>query len=331
MFKKVVSMVIFSALIICSLSAVASASYIPSVAGDVDEDGEITSTDYLKIKSFFLGQNKLYESEFMKADIDGNRIINATDYLSIKKTFLDDSDKKSVNIYVPDEQSYNLVPKTVYSDGNIESLISELEKAKAIPENTKVYSFIIENGTANIDLSEEFGKALEKSETEGLLVSSALANTLIRCYNVENVLFTVEGKVLETDYVCYDFPLGFYSLAKLYIPDEECLYFQALECDFDGTVDGLIERLADFRECFKEVKVYSFSILNQTAYIDLSEEFGEALEGGTLEESIIIGSLVNTIIKYYNVDNVQFTVEGNFYESQHVFYDSPIGFQEEIY
>ena len=331
MFKKVISMAIVLALITCCLSHVAYASYTHCVLGDVDGDGAISTTDYLKIKSFFLGQNELDENEFLKSDVDGDRKITATDYLLLKKLFLDGSDKKAVNLYVPDEEMYNLVPEIAYFDGSIESLVSKLEKAKAIPENTKVYSFYIENKTACIDLSEEFGMALQKGATEEILVSGALVNTLIRCYNVENVLFTIEGEVLTTDYVCYDFPLDFYSLAMFYVPDDELMYFEASEGDFDGTINGLIERLADFGHIPKDVKVNSFSILNGIAYIDLSKEFEKALETGTLEEAIITGSLVNTIITYYNVKKVQFTVDGDILKTSHVNYDEPIGFSEKIY
>ena len=331
MFKKIISITILAALLICSFSNVVFATYIPSILGDIDEDGAISTTDYLKIKSFFLGQNELYEKEFLKADIDGNRIINTTDYLYIKKIFLDGSDKKAVNLYIPDEQSYNLVPVTSYFDGSIENLISELIKVKAIPENTKVYSFSIENKTAYIDLSKEFGTALEKSVTEEELVLGSLVNTITRCYGVDNVIFTIEGKVLTTDYICYDFPLCFNSIVKFYVPNEDYIYFETLEGNFDGTVNGLIERISDFGNFPKEVKVYSFSILNKTAYIDLSEEFGKALETGTLDEAIIIGSLVNTIIKHYNVKKVQFTVEGKIFDSGHSRYDLPLCFSEKIY
>ncbi len=331
MFKKAISTIILAALLICPWGNIVDAAYTPAVLGDVNADGLLSSADWLKIKNFLLRQNELYEAEFLKADIDGDRMITSTDYLQIKKMLVYGSDKKAVNLYVQDEQAYHLVPKIAYFDGSIEGLVSELEKARAIPVNTKVSSFSIESKTAYIDLSEEFGKALEKGTTEETMILGSLVNTVIRCYNVENVVFTVEGELLTTGHNCYDFPLGFQSITWFYVSDDNSMYFEALEGNFNGTINGLIERLADFGHIPNDVKVNSFSILNGIAYIDLSEEFGKALETGTTEEAIITGSLANTVIKYYNVEKVQFTVDGKIFKSGHVDYDFPLGFSETVY
>ena len=58
------------------------------VLGDVDGNANIDATDYLRIKSAFLGGFKMYEAEFSAADVDKNNVIEATDYLRVKAQFL---------------------------------------------------------------------------------------------------------------------------------------------------------------------------------------------------------------------------------------------------
>jgi hypothetical protein len=58
------------------------------VAGDVDGNCKIDSTDYLRIKSMFLGTLNLEGANFLAADMDNNNKIDSTDYLKIKSIFL---------------------------------------------------------------------------------------------------------------------------------------------------------------------------------------------------------------------------------------------------
>ncbi len=67
------------------------AKFTVIVKGDVDGDGEIHATDYLRIKSYFLGIFNLDSISFQAADIDENNEIGTTDYLRIKKYMLDSS------------------------------------------------------------------------------------------------------------------------------------------------------------------------------------------------------------------------------------------------
>ncbi len=64
-------------------------TYTVIVKGDVDGNGNVDTTDYLKIKSAFLGALDLHETYFKAADVDGSSKIDTTDYLKIKNHFLD--------------------------------------------------------------------------------------------------------------------------------------------------------------------------------------------------------------------------------------------------
>ncbi len=63
-----------------------------SVLGDIDGDGELSASDYLKIKSYFLEIIDLSDVYLSSADIDQNGFIEATDYLLIKSHFLNITD-----------------------------------------------------------------------------------------------------------------------------------------------------------------------------------------------------------------------------------------------
>ena len=58
------------------------------VLGDVDGNGVIDTTDYIRVKAAFLGIFELSEVEFLAADVDRNSIIDTTDYMRIKAHFL---------------------------------------------------------------------------------------------------------------------------------------------------------------------------------------------------------------------------------------------------
>ena len=58
------------------------------VSGDVDGSATIDATDYLRIKSAFLGSFTMNNAEGEAADVDGNEIIDATDYIRVKSQFL---------------------------------------------------------------------------------------------------------------------------------------------------------------------------------------------------------------------------------------------------
>ena len=63
----------------------------PSVMyGDVDGDGEVTSTDYAYVKRYLLGLIYVFPSEkgLLAADVDADREITSTDYAYIKRYLL---------------------------------------------------------------------------------------------------------------------------------------------------------------------------------------------------------------------------------------------------
>ena len=58
------------------------------ILGDVDGSGTIDSTDYMRVKSGFIGTYSLSGAAFCAADVTRDGVVDATDYMRIKSVFL---------------------------------------------------------------------------------------------------------------------------------------------------------------------------------------------------------------------------------------------------
>jgi hypothetical protein len=59
-----------------------------AVLGDLDGNGQIDTTDYLRIKAAFLERYVLSNQECAAADVDGDGSVSTTDYMRIMEHFL---------------------------------------------------------------------------------------------------------------------------------------------------------------------------------------------------------------------------------------------------
>ena len=62
------------------------------VAGDIDGNGKINATDYLRVKAALLGNYKPEEAFFLAADTDRSGVVDTTDYMRIRSYFLGNYD-----------------------------------------------------------------------------------------------------------------------------------------------------------------------------------------------------------------------------------------------
>ena len=64
-------------------------------------------------------------------------------------------------------------------------------------------------------------------------------------------------------------------------------------------------------------------------HVDFNAAFRDQLMTyGTAGELMMIGSVVNSLLRAYGADSVMLTVEGDIFESGHVIYDFPLEFHE---
>lgn len=133
----------------------------------------------------------------------------------------------------------------------------------------------------------------------------------------------------------------------LYLPDDNAESFdevtETVAATPQGIVDALIDHGAlpegtvvnDFQLDTNGVEVQEGDMVSYTPgdlcsiTIDLSSAFSKAASStGTAGETMLLGSLVNTLLKAYDADTVSITCDGSVLETGHNVYDEPLTFFE---
>ena len=135
-------------------------------------------------------------------------------------------------------------------------------------------------------------------------------------------------------------------MVTLYLPNDTADGFdtveETVEASPQGIVDALIahgvlpegvavdafETMSDGVET-QEGDVVSYEVGELSITLDLSEEFLSAVTGtGTAGETMVMGSLVNTMLTAYNAQTLTLTCGGEVVETGHAVYDEPMTFFE---
>ena len=135
-------------------------------------------------------------------------------------------------------------------------------------------------------------------------------------------------------------------MVTLYLPNDNADGFdtveETVEASPQGIVDALIahgvlpegvtvdafETMSDGVET-QEGDVVSYEVGELSITLDLSEEFLPAVTGtGTAGETMVMGSLVNTMLAAYNARTLTLTCGGEVVETGHAVYDEPMTFFE---
>ena len=92
--KKIISLALCVVMLAgCGLGAISASAHgfvydETYVLGDVDGNGVVDSTDYMRVKSMFLGAYNLSGEYFVAGDVDASGVIDTTDYLRLKSAFM---------------------------------------------------------------------------------------------------------------------------------------------------------------------------------------------------------------------------------------------------
>ena len=101
--------------------------YTVAVLGDVNGDGKVKSTDYMRIKNYILKKSKLSDAEMAAADVNEDGKVKSTDYMRIKNYIL----KKAEITLKEDIYYYNIFNIRASGKTTEEVISNAFNKAKA--------------------------------------------------------------------------------------------------------------------------------------------------------------------------------------------------------
>jgi hypothetical protein len=120
------------------------------------------------------------------------------------------SDLITITVYVPNDNADGF--NTVEITGDKLSALDALKLAGVLPENIVINSYSWCGDTLTVDFGPEFRELINSTGTAGeYMIMGSVVNTLITLNHVTYVHVTVDGEILESGHVIYDFPMSFYE------------------------------------------------------------------------------------------------------------------------
>ena len=116
----------------------------------------------------------------------------------------------------------------------------------------------------------------------------------------------------------------------LYLPNENADGFDTKQAQTDGSIEDIVALLVAEGALPEGCAPLSFQPDDEVgARLDMNDAFRQAVSStGTTGEYLRFGSLVNTVLKYYGLEQVYITAQGKVIESGHAIYDEPLRFYE---
>lgn len=101
--------------------------------------------------------------------------------------------------------------KTVTVENNAQDVMDALVENGVAPEGTRVNSAKVGGKTLKLDLSQEFGDAVERAGTAGeAMYMASVVDTFLVFYDCDQLVLTIDGQPLETGHQDYGQPLEMY-------------------------------------------------------------------------------------------------------------------------
>ena len=118
-----------------------------------------------------------------------------------------------VNIFVPDENAehFNTIP-TVISTADAEEIVALLIEHSMLNTDISLNKAEIVGNQLNLDFNKTFSDQLNTYGTSGeRMMIGCVVNTFLSVYDAETVYITINGEIMESGHVIYDFPMGFFE------------------------------------------------------------------------------------------------------------------------
>ena len=114
-------------------------------------------------------------------------------------------------LYLPNENADGFqTEKISIAEISPEIILTQLQENGVIPEDVIINTFEIKNTDIYMDFNQPLANAINSTGSSGeLMIVGSIVNTYLSAYNAETLYFTINGEILESGHVIYDFPISF--------------------------------------------------------------------------------------------------------------------------
>lgn len=114
-------------------------------------------------------------------------------------------------LYLPDDQAEHFLQQVVETDRiDADGVLLELQEKGVLPYGVIMNAFGSEGSQLMIDFNRDFEDLICSMGTSGeRMIVGSVVNTFLNAFQAESVVFTIDGEILESGHVIYDFPITF--------------------------------------------------------------------------------------------------------------------------
>ncbi len=118
-----------------------------------------------------------------------------------------------LNVFIPNENAdgFETMPTVIDStDGEV--ILQMLIENSMLNEDIRLNSLTLEGRQLNLDFNQAFADQLCSYGTAGeRMLMGCIVNTYLSVFDADSVYITVDGQIVESGHVIYDFPLGYFE------------------------------------------------------------------------------------------------------------------------
>lgn len=118
-----------------------------------------------------------------------------------------------LNIFVPNENAdgFETIP-TVLDTADGDAVLAQLIEHSMLNEDITLNSIVLDGRQLNLDFNQAFADQLLSCGTAGeRMLMGCVVNTYLSVFDADSVYITVNGEILESGHVVYDFPMEFFE------------------------------------------------------------------------------------------------------------------------
>ncbi len=164
-----------------------------------------------------------------------------------------------LTLYAPNEDATGFIYTSwEVPEISAEAICGALIEAGVLKEDVAFNSLVLENGQINLDVNDAFLTQLMSYGTAGeYMMMGSVINTLLGAYGAETIMITMDGEIMESGHVVYDFPLERYedhasqplnNLPPMVMVDGKLYIDTGKESTVTarcGMMDGVVESMVD--------------------------------------------------------------------------------------